>query len=157
MLPFTHRTASAFAARMKSLSVSPLILCVHKVIFTRPHPSSMSGWWPCCSATSPTLFVKASASAKFGNLNVLSTWWLSINCQSECSSASSFPLCSSESGGTPPLHGTQSRLLRLQLSFIFCSLAWGIEKERLTRSRLGLNLQLSKTRKLHNIEQLLTG
>ena len=35
---------SIFAARMKSLSVRPLILCVQVVIATFPQASEMSGW-----------------------------------------------------------------------------------------------------------------
>ncbi len=36
-------SASVLAARMKSLSLSPPILCVRSVTRTRPQPSSMSG------------------------------------------------------------------------------------------------------------------
>ena len=74
-------SASAFAANTKSDSCSPPILCVKIVSFTRPQPSSMSGWWPTDSASSPTRLVKASASAKSLNRNSFSRWWSSTTRQ----------------------------------------------------------------------------
>src|SRR5215467_8252169 len=96
-----------FAARMKSLSVRPLILCVHTVISTFPHARKMSGWCPCSSASSPTRFTNLSASRKLGNLKVFVMWCSSITLHPStcfCKATSSSPL----SGGTPPRHGTHA-------------------------------------------------
>src|SRR6266571_4981155 len=90
---------------MKSLSVSPLILCVQVVIPTFPQARKMSGWCPCSSASLPTRFTKSSALRKSGNLKVFVMWCSSMTFQpSTCVSraASSSPL----SGGTPPRQGT---------------------------------------------------
>src|SRR6266567_4372633 len=91
---------------MKSLSVRPSILWVHKVISALPQASKMSGWWPCASASSPTRFTKASACLKSGNLNCRTMWCSLATCHSVTSlwrAANSCPL----SGGTPPRQGTQ--------------------------------------------------
>src|SRR5574341_211915 len=72
----------------------------------------MSGWCPCCSASSPTRLVNASAVTKSLNGNSFSKWCSLTTrhapprrCWSFCSST---PL----SGGTPPLHGTHSSFAR---------------------------------------------
>ena len=69
-------------AKMKSLSVKPLILCVQIVSLTFPHARWMSGWWPCCSASSPTQTVKSSAARKSLNRNSRSRWCSSTTRQS---------------------------------------------------------------------------
>src|SRR6185312_7813582 len=67
----------------------------------------MSGWCPSASATSPTLFTKASASLKFLNLNarsILRASSMSFH-SGVCFRQVSAP--SRESGGTPPRQAVQ--------------------------------------------------
>src|ERR1022692_605245 len=62
---------SILAARMKSFSVRPSILCVYVFTSTRPQVSNRSGWCPSASATAPARFTNARAVLKSGNTNVL--------------------------------------------------------------------------------------
>src|SRR6266571_3772991 len=67
---FSKNIRSILAASTKSLSVSPLILCVYVIASTRPQARHRSGWCPSASATAPTRFTKSSALLKSGNRNV---------------------------------------------------------------------------------------
>ena len=98
---------SAFAAKIKSLSVNPSILWVQIVNLTFPHVRKISGWWPWFSASSPTLMVKSRASLKFLNEYSFSRWCSLIIYQSffnfSINSSSLVPF----NGETPPLQGIQ--------------------------------------------------
>src|SRR5260370_4195737 len=103
------------AARMKSLSVRPLILCVQVVISTFPQARKMSGWCPCSSASSPTRFTNLRASRKSGNLKAFVMWCSSITFHPStcfCREASSSPL----RGGTPPRHETHVLVTRSEIT-----------------------------------------
>src|SRR3712207_6983618 len=65
---------------MKSFRCRPPILCVHQVTVTLPHSVNSAGWCPSSSACSPTLLVKASASAKLRNLNTRSKRLMPSRC-----------------------------------------------------------------------------
>ena len=59
-------TASSFAARLTSASVTPPAACVVASTRTRVHSVRWkSGWWPAASATSAAAERKATAAAKF--------------------------------------------------------------------------------------------
>src|ERR1039458_3289075 len=96
---------SILAARMKSFSVRPSILCVYVFTSTRPQVSNRSGWCPSASATAPARFTNARAVLKSGNTNVLVRRCSAVTFQSG-NSADNFSNSSPLSGGTPPLQGT---------------------------------------------------
>src|SRR5579872_6207566 len=111
--------ASHFAAKMKSLSVKPPILCVHTSTPSLPQATYRSGWCCCSSAIAPTASAARSASAKFLKRKVRfsnrtgpdAPARSSID-QAVSSCSRSGAMCSRDSGGTPPRQGTQARCAR---------------------------------------------
>ena len=100
-----RKARSTLAAKKKSDSVRPSILCVQISTPQRPQPTWRSGWCACCSAISPTRFANASACAKSRNSNVRSKCPDAVNDHPVSSCASSASIRSRGSGGTPPRHG----------------------------------------------------
>ena len=115
---------------MKSFRCRPLRWCIHHLMVVFPHSVKIAGWWSSPSAISPTCMVNAKVSAKSLNSKLRFKKTSSPSCirfQPGTRGKSSW-ISNSDKGGSPPLHGIQSRSARLR---IFQSPSWVICRKKL--------------------------